>query len=100
MFVRIARFEGGDPANVDEAISRVRSMMDGDSRPPGLEAARRSLMLVDRQNGTGLGVTFFATEEDMRRGDQALNEMTPPAGMTARRTSVELYEVAIDREWR
>jgi hypothetical protein len=57
VFVRIARFEGGDPANVDEAISRVRSMMDEGSTPPGLEGARRSMMLVDRQSGSGLGVT-------------------------------------------
>ncbi len=27
------------------------------------------------------------------------NEMYPPAGTTGRRTSVETYEVAIDREW-
>ncbi len=98
MFVRIARFEG-DPSNVDEAISRVREMMDEAETPPGLEAARRSMMLVDRQTGAGLGLTFFDSEDDMRRGDQALNEMTPPAGMTGRRTSVEMYEVAIDRDW-
>ena len=98
MFIRIARFQG-DPADVDAAISRVRSMMDEGSAPPGLEGARRSMMLVDRQSGTSLGLTFFDTEDDLRRGDQALNEMTPPAGATGRRTSVELYEVAIDREW-
>jgi hypothetical protein len=99
MFVRIARFEDRDSSNVDEAISRVRSMMDEGSTPPGLENARRSMMLVDRQSGSGLGLTFFDTEEDMRRGDKALNEMTPPAGMSGRRTSVEMYEIAIDREW-
>ena len=99
MFVRIARFEGGNPSDVDERISRVRSMMDEGSTPPGLEGARRSMMLVDRQSGAGLGVTFFDTEQDMRKGDEALNAMTPPAGVTGSRTSVEMYEVAIDREW-
>ena len=98
MFVRIARFEGGDPSRVDEAVARVRSMMDEGDTPPGLEGARRSMMLVDRGSGAGLGLTFFDTEDDMRRGDQALNEMTPPADMTGRRTSVEMFEVAIDRE--
>jgi len=98
VFVRIARFEG-DPSNVDESISRVRSMMDEGSTPPGLEDALRSMMLVDRQSGAGLGLTFFDTQDAMRRGDEALNEMTPPADMTGRRTSVEMYEVAIDREW-
>lgn len=98
MFVRIARFEGGDPANVDEAISRVRSMMEEGDTPPGLEDAKRSMMLVDRKTGNGLGLTFFDDEDAMRRGDEALNQMTPPADMTGRRTSVELYEVAVDRE--
>ena len=57
------------------------------------------MMLVDRQSGAGAGVTFFDTEDAMRQGDQALNEMTPPGDMTGRRTSVEMYEVAIDRDW-
>ncbi len=99
MIVRIARFESGDPSNMDERISRVRSMMDEGQTPPGLEGARRSMMLVDRQTGSTLGLTFFDTEDDMRQGDQALNAMTPPAGMTGGRTSVEMYEVAIDRHW-
>ena len=100
MNVRIARFEGGDPSQVDESIARVRSMMEDGPTPPGLEHARRSMMLVDRHNGVGLGVTFFDTEDDLRAGDQALNEMQRPAGSTGQRTSVELYEVAIDKEWR
>ena len=99
MFVRIARFEGGDPSKVDEAIARVRSMMDEGDMPPGLEGARRSMMCVDRKSGAGLGLTFFDDEESLRRGDEALNAMTPPADMSGSRTSVEIYEVAIDREW-
>jgi hypothetical protein len=99
MFVRIARFEGSNSSQVDESIERVRAMME-DGPTPGLERARRSMMLVDRRTGTGLGVTFFDTEEDLRAGDQALNEMSRPAGATGERTAVELYEVAIDKEWR
>ena len=99
MFVRIARFEGGDPSKVDETSGRVRSMMDEGDVPPGLEDARRSMMLVDRRTGVGLGLTFFDDEESMRRGDQALNAMTPPADTSGSRSSVEMYEVAIDREW-
>ena len=94
MYVRIARFEGGDLADADEAVARVRQQMQGE-RPPGLEGAKRLLMLIDRQNGRGLGVTFFDSEEDLRRGDEALNAMTPQGD--ARRVSVEMYEVAIDQ---
>ena len=94
MYVRIARFEGGDLADADEAVARVRQQMQGE-RPPGLEGAKRLLMLIDRQNGRGLGVTFFDSEQELRRGDEALNAMTPQGD--ARRVSVEMYEVAIDQ---
>ena len=100
MFVRIARFEGSDASQVDQGIERVRAMMEDGPTPSGLERARRSMMLVDRRTGTGLGVTFFDSEDDLRAGDQALSEMNRPAGATGERTSVELYEVAVDKEWR
>jgi hypothetical protein len=96
VYVRIARFEGGDLAEADQAVARVRQQMQGE-RPPGLEGAKRLLMLIDRQNGRGLGVTFFDTEEDMRRGDEALNAMNPQG--SAQRMSVEMYEVAIDQQF-
>ena len=51
------------------------------------------LMLVNRETGKGLGVTLFDSEEAMRRGDEALNDMNP--GATERRTSVEFYEVPV-----
>ncbi len=95
MYVRIARFEGGELAEADQAVERVRQQMEGE-RPPGLEGAKRLLMLIDRQNGRGLGVTFFDSEEDLRRGDEALNSMSPQGD--ARRVSVEMYEVAIDQQ--
>ena len=90
MYARIATFES-DPANVDEAISMVRSEVAGET-PPGLEAATM-LMLVNRETGKGLGVTLFESEEAMQRGDEALNAMNP--GGTERRTSVEFYEVPV-----
>jgi hypothetical protein len=51
------------------------------------------LMLVNRETGKGLGVTLFENEEAMRRGDEALNAMSP--GASERRTSVEFYEVPV-----
>jgi hypothetical protein len=90
MYARVATFEG-DPAKLDEAISRVRGRVESGSSPAGLEGAKM-LMLVDRKTGRGLGVTLFESEEAMRRGDEALNTM-PGAGGT--RTSVEFYEVPV-----
>jgi hypothetical protein len=51
------------------------------------------MMLVNRETGKGLGVTIFEDEEAMRRGDEALNAMSP--GSSESRTSVEFYEVPV-----
>ena len=91
MYARIATFES-DPSKVDDAIELVRSSVESEETPDGLEGARM-LMLVNRETGKGLGVTLFESEEAMRRGDEALNAMNP--GATERRTSVEFYEVPV-----
>jgi hypothetical protein len=91
MYARVASFEG-DPAEADEAIRFVRSQVEAEAAPPGLEGAKM-MMLIDRQSGKGLGITLFETEEAMRRGDEALNAMTPPG--SGRRTSVAFYEVPV-----
>lgn len=91
MYARVATFEG-DPANIDDAIDQVRSEVESGSPPPGLEGAKM-MMLVDRQSGKGLGITLFESEDAMKRGDEALNAMSPGAG--ERRTSVEFFEVPV-----
>jgi hypothetical protein len=90
VYARIATFES-DPANIDAAIEMVRKEVEGDT-PAGLEGAKM-LMLVNRETGKGLGVTLFDSEEALRRGDEALNAMSP--GGTERRTSVEFFEVPV-----
>jgi hypothetical protein len=92
MYARVATFQG-DPANVDQAIERVRGEIDGDPRP-GLEGAKM-LMLVDRETGKSLGIVLFDSEEAMRRGDEALNAMPGGAGPSGSRTGVEFYEVPL-----
>jgi len=91
VYARVATFQG-DPANADEAISRVRGDVESGTPPPGLEGAKM-LMLVDRGSGKGIGITLFESEEAMRRGDEALNAMNPGTG--GQRTSVEFYEVPV-----
>jgi hypothetical protein len=91
MYARVARFES-DPARVDEAIEMVRGEVESGEVPEGLEGAKM-LMLVDRESGKSIGITLFDSEDAMRRGDDALNAMSP--GDTERRTSVEFYEVPV-----
>ena len=91
MYARVATFES-DPANVDDAINVVRTEVESGDTPAELEGAKM-LMLVNRQSGRGLGITLFESEEAMRRGDEALNAMSP--GASERRTSVEFFEVPV-----
>jgi hypothetical protein len=100
MYARIARFEGGDTSQIDDVINASREMIDStfDSPPEGLEGSKAVWMLVDRENARGLGITLFETEEDLRRGDQALNAMSPAVDAGQSRSSVEIYEVAHRRE--
>jgi hypothetical protein len=51
------------------------------------------LMLINRESGKSLGDTLFESPDAMRRGDEALNAMSP--GASERRTSVELYQVPV-----
>jgi hypothetical protein len=91
MYARVATFES-DPASVDNAINMVRGEVESGETPAGLAGAKM-LMLVNRETGKGLGITLFDSEEAMRRGDEALNAMSP--GTTERRTSVEFFEVPV-----
>jgi hypothetical protein len=93
MYARIARFEGGDPERFAATRDRIEAEMASGTRPEGLEGAKEVMMLVDRGSGTGLGVVFFETEDELRRGDEALNQMSPEEG-SGRRSGVEMYEVA------
>jgi hypothetical protein len=91
MYARVATFTG-DPANVDESISRVRGEIESGSPPSGLEGAKM-MMLVNRETGKGMGITLFESEEARRRGDEALNAMNP--GSAGQRVSVEFFEVPV-----
>jgi hypothetical protein len=94
MHARIATFEG-DPASIDEMLEGVREDVESDNRPPGLEQATGVMILVDRERGKTLGITFFPDEEALKKGDEALNQMSPDGPSS--RLSVEFYEVPIQR---
>ena len=100
MHARIAAFKG-EPAMADRAVEAVRGQVEADweSPPAGLENAKELLVLLDREGGTGLGITLFETEEELRRGDEALNAMSrPDPEATGSRTDVSTYEVVLRKE--
>jgi hypothetical protein len=99
MYVRIARFEGGE-RNWDDFAADVReTIRSGEGTPfeKVNDAAGRVMLLVDRVGNRGANLILCETEEDLRRVDAAMNEITPAAGRGAR-TSVEMYEVLLDEE--
>jgi len=93
MHARVATFNLGD--DVDQTINQVRGDVESGNRPPGLEDAKGVMMLVDRSSGKSIGITFFDDEDALKRGDEALNAMSPSGGGS--RTGVEFYEVAVQR---
>jgi hypothetical protein len=94
MFVRMARFDGGD-ANWDERIAQIGATIRSGGKGTPMEAAASAMLLVDRETNRGANVIFCETEDDLRRADEAMNQMSPADGRGAR-TSVEMYEVAFD----
>ena len=102
MYVRIARFEGGD-RDWDEFAAGVREAVrnggEGTPLQSAINAIDRVMLLVDREGNRGANVIVCETEDDLRRADAALNAVTPVSGRGAR-TSVEMFEVLLDEEVR
>jgi hypothetical protein len=86
---RVVSFEG---VGKDRIEAMKQEMSEGE-RPDDVPATD-IVVLHDPAADKSLVILFFDTEDDYRRGDEALNAM--PAGDTpGRRTSVTKYDVAI-----
>jgi phosphoenolpyruvate synthase/pyruvate phosphate dikinase len=106
MYVRAARFEGIDTANIDRDMEEFRKMLRTTEVPEGMSeetfaalrsGVKRVMSLVDREQGTSLDLMFTATAEDARRVHEALDSLTPPEG-AGKRTSVGTYELLLDEQ--
>jgi hypothetical protein len=85
---RVVTFEGVSKDRMDEM---QREMGEGE-QPEGVPA-KEIVVLHDPDAEQSLVILFFETEDDYKRGDEALNAM--PAGDTpGKRTSVAKYNVA------
>jgi hypothetical protein len=106
MYVRAARFEGIDTANIERDMEEFRKMVRAQETPEGMSeetfatlrsGVKRVMSLVDREEGTSLDLVFTETADDARRVHEALDAMSPPEG-AGRRTSVHTYELVLDEE--
>jgi hypothetical protein len=86
---RVVTFDG---VSTDRMAQMEQEMQAGEGPPEGVPA-KEIIVLHDPEAEKSLVVIFFETEDDYRRGDEALNAM--PAGDTpGKRASVTKYNVA------
>jgi hypothetical protein len=88
----LARVVSFEDVSKDRIEDLKREITEGE-RPEGLPATE-ILVLHDAEAGKSLAIVFFETEDDYRRGDEALNAM-PTGDTPGRRTSVARYDVAV-----
>jgi hypothetical protein len=88
-FARVVAFDGVTKERMEELRREI-----GEGGRPDEVPATEIMILHDAEGERSLAILFFATEDDYRKGDAALDAM--PAGDTpGSRTSVTKYEVAI-----
>lgn len=94
MYARVARWEGSNGDLLRQAAQEINAEAPS-GPPPGLPA-KGLLMLIDPDNGRSLAIALFETEEDLRKGNEVLDGMTPRVDDGGKRVSVEMYEVGVD----
>ena len=92
-YARVVTFEADDAA-LEALLSEIKA----DDGPPEGVPAKRVTVLADRAAGTVVVAVRFGSEEDLRRGAEVLEAMSPPAVGSMRRVSVDSYEVVFERD--
>jgi hypothetical protein len=93
MYARVVRFTDVDP----ERIARIAGEIEKGEGPPPEIPSTKLTMMVDEAQSTAVVAVFFETQEDMRKGNEALDAMD--AGDTpGSRVSVDLCEVKFEME--
>jgi heme-degrading monooxygenase HmoA len=94
VFARVSTFTGASD-QVDEAVRHVRE--DVLPRTEQLDGYRGAYLLVDRENGKSLAVTFWESEEAMRESEEAASTLRSEIAdaLGTQMIGVERYEVAV-----
>ena len=93
MLARVTTFEGGTADGIRAAAEQLRSDVQ-QGPPPGIKSNGLT-MLVDPDGGRVMFIGLFASEDDLKASEPALEEMSPPEGM-GRRVSLDVYEVGAE----
>jgi hypothetical protein len=92
-YARVVTFDA-DEAALEALLSEINSH-DG---PPEGVPAKRITVLADRSAGKVVVAVRFGSEEDLRKGAEAFEAMSPPDAGSMRRVSVDSYEVVLERQ--
>ena len=94
MYARVARWEG---AEADRSAPRRRASTRTRLRARPRACRPRGCCCSSIPTAAAPWPSASSTtEEDLRKGDETLNAMSPPGDGMGQRTSVEMYEVAAD----
>ena len=85
---RVVTFDGVS----SDRMAEMQREMEGSERPESVPS-KEIIVLHDAEAEKSLVVVFFDSEEDYRRGDEALSAM-PASDTPGQRTSVTKYDVA------
>jgi hypothetical protein len=96
MFARVAAFEGGDNERLMQ-MSNERMESGQMASPDGM---KRVMVLNDDAAGGRLFITLFDSREAIQAAEAGFDAMGDeiPEDVRGRRTSVTVYEVALDQE--
>ena len=86
---RVVTFDGVS----SDRMAEMQKEMEGNSERPENVPAKEIVVLHDPESDRSLVILFFESEDDYRRGDEALNAM-PTTDTPGQRTSVTKYQVA------
>jgi hypothetical protein len=91
-YARVVTFEA-DEAALDAMLEEIKSS----GGPPEGVPATRLTVLADRAGGKIVVAVRFGSEEDLHKGAEAFEAMSPPEGGTIKRVSVDAYEVVFEQ---
>jgi hypothetical protein len=105
MYARLARFENADPKALEQELEQMGEQIRSGTTPSEmseeqaqtLRAIKRVLVLADTEKGSSAMIAFCENEDDVRRVDEMFNQMSP-GDQGGKRSSVDIYEVAIDEQ--
>ncbi|MGZ8687191.1 MAG: hypothetical protein ACXWZP_02050 [Gaiellaceae bacterium] len=92
-YARVVTFDADDAA-----LEALLDEINASAGPPEGVPAKRITVLADRSAGKVVVAVRFGSEEDLRKGAEALEAMSPPDAGNIRRVSVDAYEVVLERQ--